>query len=67
MIAVKEANYIAADENILCGEPIIKGTRTPVRVIVEIWRLGISGVRDSETIAAFDTGSDVQCVELLQR
>ena len=26
---------------ILGGEPIIKGTRTPVRAIVELWRLGI--------------------------
>lgn len=23
------------------GEPIIKGTRTPVRAIVELWRLGM--------------------------
>ena len=32
--------YITVDENILGGEPIIKNTRTPVRAIVEIWRLG---------------------------
>ena len=32
--------YIVTDEQILSGEPIIKGTRTPVRAIVEIWRLG---------------------------
>lgn len=40
MIAVAETYYITAEENILGGEPIIKGTRTPVRAIVEIWRLG---------------------------
>ncbi len=40
MIAVTENYYITADESILGGEPIIKGTRTPVRAIVEIWRLG---------------------------
>lgn len=40
MIAVSEAHYITAEEHILGGEPIIKGTRTPVRAIVEIWRLG---------------------------
>ncbi|BAC90897.1 gll2956 [Gloeobacter violaceus PCC 7421] len=34
--------YIVTDENILSGEPIIKGTRTPVRAIVEIWRQGVS-------------------------
>jgi len=32
--------YITADERILGGEPIIKGTRTPVRAVVELWRLG---------------------------
>lgn len=41
MIAVAEAHYITAEENILGGEPIMKGTRTPVRAIVEIWRLGV--------------------------
>ena len=33
--------YVVKDENILNGEPIIKGTRTPVRAIVETWRMGI--------------------------
>lgn len=32
--------YIVKDDRILSGEPIIKGTRTPVRAIVELWRLG---------------------------
>lgn len=41
MIAVTEVNYITAEENILDGKPIIKGTRTPIRAIVEIWRLGM--------------------------
>lgn len=34
--------YITSDEKILSGEPIIKGTRTPVRAIVEMWRMGNS-------------------------
>lgn len=34
--------YIERDEGILSGEPIIVGTRTPVRAIVELWRLGIA-------------------------
>lgn len=34
--------YIITDDKILGGEPIIKGTRTPVRAIVETWRLGVS-------------------------
>jgi uncharacterized protein (DUF433 family) len=34
--------YIVNDDQILGGEPIILGTRTPVRAIVEIWRLGMA-------------------------
>jgi uncharacterized protein (DUF433 family) len=33
--------YIAKTDQILGGEPIITGTRTPVRAIVELWRMGI--------------------------
>ena len=36
-----EHYYIVTDDQILSGEPIIRGTRTPVRAIVELWRLGI--------------------------
>ena len=32
--------YIVKDEHILQGEPVVKGTRTPVRAIVELWRSG---------------------------
>ncbi len=32
--------YIVKDPAIVGGEPIIAGTRTPVRAIVEIWRMG---------------------------
>lgn len=32
--------YIVTDKSILGGEPIITGTRTPVRAIVELWRMG---------------------------
>jgi uncharacterized protein (DUF433 family) len=34
--------YITSVKNILSGEPIIKETRTPVRAIVEMWRMGNS-------------------------
>tara|TARA_B100000315_G_C14407092_1_gene509243 strand:- start:341 stop:649 length:309 start_codon:yes stop_codon:yes gene_type:complete len=34
--------YIIRNPDILGGEPIVKGTRTPVRAIVENWRLGLS-------------------------
>jgi uncharacterized protein (DUF433 family) len=34
--------YIVTDDRILSGEPIISGTRTPVRAIVELWRQGIA-------------------------
>ena len=34
--------YITRNTAILSGEPIVVGTRTPVRSIVEMWRLGVS-------------------------
>ena len=41
MTTATENRYIVRDTSILEGEPIIRGTRTPVRAIVELWRLGI--------------------------
>ena len=41
MVQSTEYLYVVKDKNILNGEPIIKGTRTPVRAIVETWRMGI--------------------------
>ncbi len=34
--------YVACDPHILGGEPVIVGTRTPVRAVVELWRLGVA-------------------------
>jgi uncharacterized protein (DUF433 family) len=34
--------YVVTDDQILSGEPIIVGTRTPVRAIVELWRQGLA-------------------------
>ncbi len=42
MTTATEHIYVVTDEQILSGEPIIKGTRTPVRAIVELWRQGIA-------------------------
>lgn len=36
-----EHRYIVTNDDILSGEPIIEGTRTPVRAVVEIWRMGV--------------------------
>jgi uncharacterized protein (DUF433 family) len=41
MTTLTEHCYIVKDDQILGGEPILKGTRTPVRAIVEIWRLNV--------------------------
>ena len=41
MTTATEHLYIVRDPAILSGEPIIKGTRTPVRAIVETWRMGV--------------------------
>lgn len=35
------SRYVTRNPNILQGEPIITGTRTSVRAIVGLWRLGI--------------------------
>ncbi len=37
-----EHHYVVRDGRILGGEPVIRGTRTPVRAIVELWRLGVA-------------------------
>ncbi len=42
MTTATEHLYIVTNERILSGEPIIKGTRTPVRAIVETWRMGVA-------------------------
>ena len=42
MTTATEHLYVVTDDGILGGEPIVKGTRTPVRAIVEIYRLGAS-------------------------
>lgn len=37
----QSSRYVVRDKRILGGEPIIVGTRTPVRAIVETWRMGV--------------------------
>ncbi|XWK89336.1 MAG: DUF433 domain-containing protein [Phormidium sp.] len=41
MSAKTLSRYVTRHPEILSGEPIITGTRTPVRAIVENWRMGI--------------------------
>jgi uncharacterized protein (DUF433 family) len=41
MVNRTEHAYIVTQDDILSSEPIIAGTRTPVRAIVELWRSGI--------------------------
>jgi len=40
MSVLTEHPYIVKDKKIVGGEPIIKGTRTPVRAVVEWWKFG---------------------------
>lgn len=42
MKVIEEYTYITRKKEILDGEPIIEGTRTSVRAIVELWRAGIN-------------------------
>ena len=44
MATATEHLYITTNDQILSGEPIIRGTRTPVRAIVEMWRMGMDPV-----------------------
>lgn len=41
MVQTTKHRYIVIDDQILSSEPIIEGTRTPVRAIVELWRQGL--------------------------
>ncbi|HLM57108.1 MAG TPA: DUF433 domain-containing protein [Pyrinomonadaceae bacterium] len=42
MTTATEHLYVVTDDRILGGEPIVKGTRTPVRAVVELWRQGVA-------------------------
>ncbi|MBD1867706.1 DUF433 domain-containing protein [Cyanobacteria bacterium FACHB-471] len=42
MVQATKYLYVVRDDEILHGEPIIQGTRTPVRAIVETWRMGVA-------------------------
>ena len=37
-----EHRYIVRDDTILGGEPLVVGTRTRVRAVVELWHLGVA-------------------------
>ncbi|BDC52336.1 hypothetical protein F183_A46510 [Bryobacterales bacterium F-183] len=39
-MALATHRYVVSNAAILGGEPVIDGTRTPVRAIVELWRGG---------------------------
>lgn len=41
MVTATEHPYVISDTGLLEGEPVIRGTKTPVRAIVELWRLGV--------------------------
>lgn len=41
MLRATGHRYIVRDDDILGSEPILDGTRTPVRAIVELWRQGV--------------------------
>ena len=59
-VTLTEHCYIIKKTGILGEEPIVKGTRTPVRAIVELWRLGYapeevrSGLPHLSLAAVFD-------------
>jgi uncharacterized protein (DUF433 family) len=42
MTLATQYRYIVNNPDVLGGEPIVAGTRTPVRAVVELWRQGIA-------------------------
>jgi uncharacterized protein (DUF433 family) len=42
MIIETAHTYVVREKHLLNGEPVIVGTKTPVRAIVEMWRLGMA-------------------------
>ena len=42
MVTETEHPHIVKNDGILSGEPVVKGTRTPVRAIVGMWRMGVA-------------------------
>ncbi len=42
MVVATEHRYIIRDDSILGGEPVIQGTRVPVRAVVGLWRGGVT-------------------------
>jgi uncharacterized protein (DUF433 family) len=41
MPGIRTGSYVTTDPALLAGEPVISGTKTPVRAIVELWRMGV--------------------------
>ena len=42
MVIATEHPYIVKNPAILGGEPVLKGTRTPIRAVAELWKWGRS-------------------------
>lgn len=38
---IRVRSYVISDPALLAGEPIVTGSKTPVRAIVELWRMGV--------------------------
>lgn len=50
MITITDHPYVVQNDEILGGEPIIKGTRTPVRAVVEWWKFGATPEETMENL-----------------
>ena len=65
MTTARRQAYIVSDDQILGGQPMIRGMRTPVRAIVETWRLGVAA-EDPQLLASFESRTGLRWLELLQ-
>jgi len=66
MFVDRTESYIVSNESLLGGEPVIRGTKTPVRAIVEMWRMGVPP-DEIPMHLPHSAGAGLRCAALLRR
>ncbi len=67
MAAETSSRYVTRNTEILGGEPIIAGTRTSIRSIVGLWRLGIMPEEIPTHFPHLTLAQVIRCFEFLSR
>lgn len=63
---VTDHPYVTRVDTILSGEPILKGTRTPVRAVVEHWKFGDTPEEIARKLPHLRLAPNLRCPELLR-